>query len=107
MTGTHEQVPDSGLTLYPSPLKHGLAALGALFFVVVGVVAHLKRHRIDAAPFLIDIAAYAGTPFFAACLGYAVYRLADWTQGSIAVTDSEIEEIWKRVPDGTPVDIRP
>jgi murein L,D-transpeptidase YafK len=33
--------------------------------------------------------------------------LYDWTDGCIAVTDSEIEEIWRLVPDGTPVEIRP
>ena len=31
----------------------------------------------------------------------------DWTDGCIAVTDAEIDEIWKLVPDGTPVEIRP
>jgi murein L,D-transpeptidase YafK len=31
----------------------------------------------------------------------------DWTRGCIAVTKSEIEEIWRLVPDGTPVEIRP
>ena len=31
----------------------------------------------------------------------------DWTDGCIAVTDDEIEEIWKLVPDGTPVQIKP
>jgi murein L,D-transpeptidase YafK len=31
----------------------------------------------------------------------------DWTDGCIAVTDKEIEEIWRAVPDGTPVEIRP
>jgi murein L,D-transpeptidase YafK len=31
----------------------------------------------------------------------------DWTDGCIAVTDQEIEEIWTLVPDGTPVEIRP
>jgi murein L,D-transpeptidase YafK len=30
----------------------------------------------------------------------------DWTRGCIAVTKSEIEEIWRLVPDGTPVEIR-
>ncbi len=35
------------------------------------------------------------------------HRLSDWTEGCIAVTDSEIEEIWKSVPDGTPVEVRP
>ncbi len=32
---------------------------------------------------------------------------ADWTEGCIAVTDDEIEEIWRIVPDGTPVEINP
>jgi len=31
----------------------------------------------------------------------------DWTQGCIAVTDKEIEEIDKLAPNGTPVEIRP
>jgi murein L,D-transpeptidase YafK len=31
----------------------------------------------------------------------------DWTDGCIAVTNDEIEEIWKLVPDGTPIEIRP
>jgi murein L,D-transpeptidase YafK len=31
----------------------------------------------------------------------------DWTDGCVAVTDEEIEEIWSLVPDGTPVEIRP
>ena len=34
------------------------------------------------------------------------HRLVDWTDGCIAVTDHEIEEIWSAVPDGTPVEIR-
>lgn len=37
----------------------------------------------------------------------AKHRIADWTEGCIAVTDTEIEEIWEMVPDGTPVEIRP
>jgi murein L,D-transpeptidase YafK len=37
----------------------------------------------------------------------AKHRCYDWTNGCIAVTDSEIEEIWRLVPDGTPVEIRP
>jgi murein L,D-transpeptidase YafK len=35
------------------------------------------------------------------------HRLYDWTLGCVAVTDGEIEEIWKLVPVGTPVEIRP
>jgi murein L,D-transpeptidase YafK len=34
------------------------------------------------------------------------HYLYDWTAGCIAVTDAEIEEIWRLVPDGTPVEIR-
>ena len=35
------------------------------------------------------------------------HRLYDWTLGCIAVTDEEIDEVWKLVPVGTPVEIRP
>lgn len=33
--------------------------------------------------------------------------LTDWTLGCIAVTNEEIEEIWRLVPNGTPIEIRP
>ena len=36
-----------------------------------------------------------------------LHRRMDWTDGCVAVTDSEIEEIWKAVAVGTPVEIRP
>ncbi len=36
-----------------------------------------------------------------------LHRLVDWTDGCIAVTDREIEEIWSLVPTGTEVEIRP
>jgi murein L,D-transpeptidase YafK len=32
---------------------------------------------------------------------------SDWTWGCIAVTDEEIEEIWRLVPNGTVIEIRP
>ncbi|PLX38283.1 MAG: hypothetical protein C0606_08705 [Hyphomicrobiales bacterium] len=35
------------------------------------------------------------------------HRFYDWTNGCIAVTDAEIEEIWRAVPDGTPIEIVP
>jgi murein L,D-transpeptidase YafK len=35
------------------------------------------------------------------------HHLRDWTAGCIAVTDSEIDEIWGSVADGTPIEIRP
>jgi murein L,D-transpeptidase YafK len=34
-------------------------------------------------------------------------RTGDWTEGCIAVSNAEIEEIWHLVPDGTPIAIRP
>lgn len=34
-----------------------------------------------------------------------LHLFRDWTQGCIAVTDTEIREIWARVPNGTPVTI--
>lgn len=37
----------------------------------------------------------------------SVHRWIDWTDGCIAVTNSEIEEIWPLVPVETPVEIRP
>ncbi len=36
-----------------------------------------------------------------------LHHLVDWTAGCIAVTNSEIEELWRAVPDGCPVEIRP
>jgi murein L,D-transpeptidase YafK len=35
------------------------------------------------------------------------HRLKDWTDGCIAVTDEEMDEIWQAVLDGTPIEIRP
>jgi murein L,D-transpeptidase YafK len=37
----------------------------------------------------------------------AAHRLKDWTDGCIAVTDQEMDEIWLAAPDGTPIEIRP
>jgi len=37
----------------------------------------------------------------------AGHRVYDWTLGCVAVTNEEIEEVWKLVPVGTPVEIRP
>jgi murein L,D-transpeptidase YafK len=36
-----------------------------------------------------------------------VHRMTDWTDGCIAVTNPEMDEIWQLVPDGTPVEIKP
>jgi murein L,D-transpeptidase YafK len=35
------------------------------------------------------------------------HRRNDWTAGCIAVTDFEIEEIYRAVPDGTLIELRP
>ena len=45
-----------------------------------------------------DIFIHGGTP---------AHDRRDWTDGCIAVTDAEIEQLWARVPTGTPVTIRP
>ncbi|MDB4916501.1 MAG: ErfK/YbiS/YcfS/YnhG family protein [Gemmatimonadetes bacterium] len=37
----------------------------------------------------------------------ASHRLNDWTNGCVALTDQEIEQIWSVVPIGTPVEIKP
>jgi murein L,D-transpeptidase YafK len=37
----------------------------------------------------------------------ATHRARDWTDGCIAVTNAEMDEIWKLVPEGTPIEIRP
>jgi murein L,D-transpeptidase YafK len=37
----------------------------------------------------------------------SAHRLRDWTDGCIAVTNEEIDEIWKAVPDGTQIEIKP
>jgi len=35
------------------------------------------------------------------------HRFVDWTVGCVAVTNPEIEELYRIVPDGTPIEIRP
>ena len=35
-----------------------------------------------------------------------LHLLTDWTAGCIAVTNDEIEEIWRAVPNGTPIEVR-
>jgi len=37
----------------------------------------------------------------------ALHRQFDWTDGCIAVTDGEIDEIWSLVPVGTTIEIKP
>ena len=35
------------------------------------------------------------------------HRAQDWTDGCIAVTDKEMDEIWELAKDGTPIEIKP
>ncbi|HEY2143263.1 MAG TPA: L,D-transpeptidase family protein [Candidatus Udaeobacter sp.] len=37
----------------------------------------------------------------------AFHRWKDWTVGCVALTDEEIEELWRVTPDGTTIEIRP
>jgi murein L,D-transpeptidase YafK len=36
-----------------------------------------------------------------------LHRTVDWTDGCVALTDDEMDEIWSAVDVGTPVEIRP
>jgi len=47
-----------------------------------------------------------GLPKAFAMVG-ALHRQQDWTEGCIALTNEEIEEIWRAVPDGARILIRP
>ena len=47
-----------------------------------------------------------GLPKEYAWVGKA-HLLHDWTNGCIAVTNEEMDDIWKLVPVGTPIEIRP
>jgi murein L,D-transpeptidase YafK len=37
----------------------------------------------------------------------AFHRWKDWTAGCVALTNEEVEELWRVTPDGTTVEIRP
>ena len=47
-----------------------------------------------------------GLPAEQAAFGPA-HRDYDWTNGCIAVTNQEIEELWRVIRDGTPIQIKP
>jgi murein L,D-transpeptidase YafK len=47
-----------------------------------------------------------GLPKAFAMVG-ALHRQQDWTLGCVAVTNEEIEEIWRAVPDGARIFIKP
>lgn len=64
--------------------------------------ARAKAARVDPGS---NIAIHGLEPGFG-WLGSA-HVLFDWTDGCIAVTNREMEELWEAVPQGTPVEIRP
>lgn len=47
-----------------------------------------------------------GLPSYQAALGSA-HRRTDWTFGCIALTNEEIDELFRVVPTGTPIEIKP
>lgn len=47
-----------------------------------------------------------GLPKAFATVG-ALHRQQDWTEGCVAVTNEEIEEIWRAVPNGARILIKP
>ena len=47
-----------------------------------------------------------GLPKEYAWVGKA-HTLHDWTDGCVAVTNEEMNELWKLIPVGTPIEIRP
>lgn len=36
-----------------------------------------------------------------------LHRLRDWTLGCVALTNQEMAELWRAVPDGTPIELKP
>ena len=47
-----------------------------------------------------------GLPKGMAAVG-AGHAKRDWTEGCVAVTNAEIEELWRIVPNGARIDIKP
>ena len=66
---------------------------------------HIQRARALGVAAGGDIMIHGLPPAFAD-LG-AKHREFDWTNGCIAVTDQEIEEIWRAVPNGAAIQIKP
>ena len=65
-------------------------------------LARARRERVDPGG---DIMIH-GLPNGRDAMGSAHVQ-SDWTEGCIAVTNDEIEEIWRLVPNGTPIRINP
>lgn len=67
--------------------------------------AHRQRAVALGVPAGGDIMIHGLPPAYAS-LG-PKHREFDWTNGCIAVTDEEIEEIWRAVPNGAAIQIKP
>lgn len=67
--------------------------------------AHVQRANSLGASAGGDIMIHGLPPAYAD-LG-AAHREYDWTEGCIAVTNTEIEEIWRAVPNGAVIQIKP
>jgi murein L,D-transpeptidase YafK len=67
--------------------------------------AHAQRAKAMGVATGGDIMIHGLPPAYAS-LG-AAHREFDWTNGCIAVTDEEIEEIWRAVPNGVAIQIKP
>ena len=68
-------------------------------------VAHMRRANALGVPAGGDVMIH-GLPKGYEKFG-AQHREWDWTEGCVAVTNEEIEEIWGAIPDGTPIQIKP
>ena len=67
--------------------------------------AHVAKARARGVPAGGDVMIH-GLPAAYADIG-AKHSEYDWTEGCIAVTNAEIEEIWRAVPNGSPIQIKP
>lgn len=66
--------------------------------------AHLNRARALGVPAGGDIMVHGIKNGFG-WLG-ALHRTVDWTRGCVALTDAEIDELWRAVPDGARIEIK-
>ncbi len=64
--------------------------------------AHARANAVDPGGAIM----IHGLPNGLGLIGSA-HTLVDWTDGCIAVTNAEIEEIWEWVEDGVPIEIQP
>jgi murein L,D-transpeptidase YafK len=67
-----------------------------------GQIALAKQHGYDPGGMIM----IHGQPNHFGWLG-SVTQLFDWTDGCIAVTNAEMQEIWDIVPNNTPIEITP